>query len=189
MVLRGPGRSLATIFLPLTWQVWVLHVAIMCFGGAVILFIEATAAYVRAPGCGGGHEDEGDEEGEPVELSLDGLLKSIYAALIHFLWNGPKHEPRTHLGRIALFALSFHTLVIAASYTASLAGFLATPVSVPLVVLSFKSIQTSPLTSLEGRLCVLQSAEVAALRHGSRPICPCLVFDGQEQGNKTEAPA
>ena len=54
MVLRGPGRSLATIFLPLTWQVWVLHVAIMCFGGAVILFIEATAAYVRAPGCGGG---------------------------------------------------------------------------------------------------------------------------------------
>ena len=54
LVLRGAGRSLATIFLPLTWQVWVLHVAIMCFGGAVILFIEATAAYVRAPGCGGG---------------------------------------------------------------------------------------------------------------------------------------
>ena len=62
-----------------------------------------------------------------------------------------------------LFALSFHVLVITASYTASLASYLATSNPVPVEVLTFHSIETSPLTSIEGKLCVLQSAEVTSL--------------------------
>eukprot|EP00291_Cryptomonas_curvata_P019850 CAMPEP_0172158522 /NCGR_PEP_ID=MMETSP1050-20130122/4420_1 /TAXON_ID=233186 /ORGANISM="Cryptomonas curvata, Strain CCAP979/52" /LENGTH=503 /DNA_ID=CAMNT_0012827925 /DNA_START=62 /DNA_END=1573 /DNA_ORIENTATION=+ len=156
--------SLATIFLPLTWQVWLLHVAMMVFGAAAILFMEATGAYLRRGGAGddadsdsgGGGSEEGGGGGR---LSANGLLKSVYAALIHFLWNGPQHETKTAGGKLALFGLCFHTLIIAASYTASLAGFLSTPSSVPIVVLSFDSIQNSPLSSLAGRLCVLQSAQ------------------------------
>jgi hypothetical protein len=161
----GGAASLATIFLPLTWQVWLLHIAMMVFGAAAILFMEATGAYLRHGGgddadsdSGGGGSEEGDGG---RRLSINGLLKSVYAALIHFLWNGPKHDTRTAGGKLALFGLCFHTLIIAASYTASLAGFLSTPSSVPIVVLSFDSIQNSPLSSLAGRLCVLQSAQAS----------------------------
>jgi hypothetical protein len=165
---RRSGRSLATIFLPLTWQVWLLHVAMMVFGAAAILFMEATGAYLRGGGAGddadsdsgGGGSEEGGGGGR---LSANGLLKSVYAALIHFLWNGPQHDTKTAGGKLALFGLCFHTLIIAASYTASLAGFLSMPSSVPIVVLSFDIIQSSPLSSLAGRLCVLQSAQVSGL--------------------------
>jgi hypothetical protein len=159
---------MGTIFLPLTWQVWLLHVAMMILGAAAILFMEATGAYLRRGGAdadadGGAGGVEG--AGGGGRLSANGLIKSVYAALIHFLWNGPQHETRTAGGKLALFGLCFHTLIIAASYTASLAGFLSTPSRVPIVVLSFDSIQNSPLSSLTGRLCVLQSAQVGgALR-------------------------
>ena len=70
--------------------------------------------------------------------------------------------PRHIAGKLALFALSFHVLIITASYTASLAGYLATSNPVPVEVLTFQSIETSPLTSIQGKLCVLQSAEVTS---------------------------
>ena len=99
----------------------------MAIGGAALLFIEATASYARSG------EQAGDDADEaPPRLSLNGLLKSFHASVIHFLWNGPKHDPRTAMGKLALFALSFHTLVIAASYTASLASFLATSSTLPI---------------------------------------------------------
>ncbi len=166
-------RSLATIFLPLTWQVWALHVAMMVFGAAAILFMEATGAYLRRAGA---DSDSGGGSEEGRRLSANGLLKSVYAALIHFLWNGPKHDTRTVGGRLALFGLCFHTLIIAASYTASLAGFLSTPSSVPIVVLSFDSIQTSPLSSLACKLCVLQSAQVRP-RHFPEWVARCTGLD------------
>ena len=133
---RSCCRSLATIFLPLTPMVWVLHAVMMVFGGAVLLFIEATAAYVRraADGDPSAGEGDGGDGDSPPHLCVNELLKSVYESLVHFLWNGPKHDPRTATGKLALFALSFHTLVIAASYTASLAGFLATSYSAPIEV-------------------------------------------------------
>ncbi len=165
--------SLATIFLPLTLQVWLLHVAMMIFGAAAILFMEATGAYLRGPGddadsdsAGGGSEGGGGG----MRISANGLLKSVYAALIHFLWNGPKHDTKTVGGKLALLGLSFHTLIIAASYTASLAGYLSTPSTVPIVVLSFDSIQSSPLTSLAGKLCVLQSAQASGATLPTRSL-------------------
>ena len=108
----------------------------MVAGAAILLFIESSAAYVRRPPAdeaiapGGGRG--GDAEGDAPNLSLNGLIKSTFASLVHFLWNGPKHDPRTPMGKLALFALSFHTLVVAASYTASLAGFLATSSTLPI---------------------------------------------------------
>ena len=125
---------MATIFLPLSLDVWLLHVAMMGFGGAAILFMEATASRLRCAGCVDYGEQEEGADGEP-HLSPNGLLKTFFASLVHFLWNGPKHAPRTAMGKLALFALSFHTLVIAASYTASLAGFLATSSTLPIQVL------------------------------------------------------
>jgi hypothetical protein len=158
---------MATIALPLTWQVWVLHGVTMLLGAAAILFMEATGAYLRA---GGDDEPSGEGEGERrMRLSVNGLTKSVFAALVHFLWNGPKHDPRTTGGKLALAGLSLHTLIISASYTASLAGFLATSTPIPVVVLSFSSIQSSPLTSIAGKLCVLQSAQVAPPTRISSP--------------------
>ena len=58
----------------------------------------------------------------------------MLGALWHFLWNGPKHAPRTAAGRLALLGLSLHCLVVTASYTASLAGVLSTPLLPPLEV-------------------------------------------------------
>jgi hypothetical protein len=151
-----------SIFQPFTWDVWVLHVGMMVFGAFAILFMEATGLTVRRLFIPAEDDDlPTDDDGKPMRLSANGMLKSFFASLTHFLWNGPKHEPQTAAGKVALFALSFHTLIVAASYTASLAGFLATSSPVPVVVLSFDSIKTSPLTSLTGRLCVLQSAQAS----------------------------
>jgi hypothetical protein len=125
--------SLGTIFLPLDLNVWLLHIAMMVAGAAILLFIEATGDYVRRSGSES-RCDPGYDTAHPPNLSLNGLIKGVWAAFTHFLWNGPKHDPRTAMGKLALFALSFHTLVIAASYTASLAGFLATSSTLPVEV-------------------------------------------------------
>ena len=123
-----PRFSLATIFLPLSRDVWLLHIAMMVVGAACILVMEATANHVRrAGGCV-------DAEALP-SINPNEFLKGFFASFAHFLWNGPKHDPRTPMGKLALFALSFHTLVIAASYTASLAGFLATSSTLPIQAL------------------------------------------------------
>jgi hypothetical protein len=117
----------------------------MVAGAAILLFIEATGNYVRCGGENGGaaaNDVSGTirEDNEPTpNFSLNGLIKGVWAAFTHFLWNGPKHDPRTPMGKLALFALSFHTLIIAASYTASLAGFLATSSTVPIEVSSDSS--------------------------------------------------
>ena len=139
----------------------------MVAGAAILLFIEATGNYVRCGGDNGGAAADDvsgtiREDNEPTpNFSLNGLIKGVWAAFTHFLWNGPKHDPRTPMGKLALFALSFHTLIIAASYTASLAGFLASSTTLPIKVYSFKQIQDSPLDSFTGKLCVLQSAQVS----------------------------
>ncbi len=44
-------------------------------------------------------------------------------------------------GKWALTGLSFHMLIIAASYTAALAGFLATSYSVPVLVPAIHTVQ------------------------------------------------
>ena len=117
----------------------------MIAGAAILLFIEATGNYVRCGGENGGAAADDvsgtiREDNEPTpNFSLNGLIKGVWAAFMHFLWNGPKHDPRTPMGKLALFALSFHTLIIAASYTASLAGFLATSSTVPIEVVAFPS--------------------------------------------------
>ena len=167
--LQGYSRSLATIFLPLTWQVWLLHAAMMVLGGVAIVVIEATDPALLSRGGAAPAEgsDDGEEEAQ-YHCTPNGLLKSIHAASVHFLWNGPKHEPRTASGKLALLALSFHTLIIAASYTASLAGFLASSATLPVKVYSFKEIQNSPLGSFTGKLCVLQSAQVPPRLPGVR---------------------
>jgi hypothetical protein len=126
-------------------NVWLLHIAMMIAGAAILLFIEATGNYVRCGGENGGAAADDvsgtiREDNEPTpNFSLNGLIKGVWAAFMHFLWNGPKHDPRTPMGKLALFALSFHTLIIAASYTASLAGFLATSSTVPIEVSSDSS--------------------------------------------------
>ena len=51
-------------------------------------------------------------------------------------------------------------VVMGASYTASLAAFLATSTSVPIVVEAFGSITASPAALPQGRICMLQSAQV-----------------------------
>jgi hypothetical protein len=151
--------SLYSIFQPFTWEVWALHVAMMVFGAAAILFMEATGKHVRTLLIDGDPDDDG-EGGKPMRLSANGFVKSVFASLTHFLWNGPKHDPQSVAGKAALFALSFHTLIIAASYTASLAGFLATSSPIPIIVTSYHSIKISPITSLTGKLCVLEASQV-----------------------------
>ena len=150
-----------SIFQPFSWAVWALHVAMMIFGAAAILFMEATGKHVRSLLLDGDPDAADGEGGKRMRLSANGMIKSAFASLTHFLWNGPKHDPQSVAGKVALFALSFHTLIVAASYTASLAGFLATSSPVPVVVLSFDSIRTSPIASITGRLCVLQSAQAS----------------------------
>jgi hypothetical protein len=149
---------MVTIFSPLSGQIWGMHVLMMVFGGLAILFMEATGDLVRSRTA---PTDASDGEGG--DLSVDGVLVTMFEALAHFLWNGPKHDPRTVGGKVAILALSLHTLIIAATYTASLAGILSTSSKVPVVVLSFRSIQKSPLTSITGKLCVLQAAQVRAV--------------------------
>ncbi len=167
-----------SIFQPFTWEVWALHVAMMVFGAFAILFMEATGKRMEATGkhvrsllIDADPEADDGEGGKPMRLSANGLIKSVFASLTHFLWNGPKHDPQSVSGKVALFALSFHTLIIAASYTASLAGFLATSTPVPVVVLSFDSIKTSPLASLTGRLCVLESAQASGANPETGTCC------------------
>jgi hypothetical protein len=134
-----------------------MHAIMMIVGGTAILLMEATGDYV---GSRAAADDAGDGEGGGEGLSVDGVLETVFAAVAQFLWNGPKHAPQTVGGKVALFALSFHTLVIGASYTASLTGILSTSYKEPVVVLAFSSIKKSPLTSITGKLCVLQSAQV-----------------------------
>ncbi len=130
--------SLGTILLPLSPDVWLLHVSMMVAGAACILFMESTANLVRRVG-GLVDDNQPDPDAEPLpSINPNEFLKSFYASFAHFLWNGPKHAPRTAMGKLALCALSFHTLVIAASYTASLAGFLATSSTLPIEVLCMR---------------------------------------------------
>ena len=150
-----------SIFQPFRWEVWALHIAMMFFGAAAILFMEVTGKHVRHLLIDPDPDADDGEGGKPMRLSANGLIKSFFASFTHFLWNGPKHGPQSAAGKAALFALSFHTLIVAASYTASLAGFLATSSPVPVVVLSYDSIRTSPIASITGRLCVLESAQAS----------------------------
>ena len=156
---------MGNIFMPLTWQVWVLHAFLVTFCGAAIWLMEATSpaelgrysakwrqrrgsAFTRAllGRPSGEHDRPLVEGGDSNELrSVDGLLTSIYAAWHVFFWNGPFHEPRTAGGKLAQFALSFHVLIITSSYTASLAGYLATRYAEPVLVPSFSYF--TPLSS------------------------------------------
>ena len=146
---------MGTIFLPLTWQVWLLHLLMIVFGGLAIVAMEATSkdSLLNA------HMDQREENSEG-DYSPNGILMSTYKSIIHFLWNGPVHMPNTGGGKLALFGLSFHTLIIAASYTASLAGFLSTSSTLPIEIYSFQEVQSSGPSSVKGKLCVLQSAQV-----------------------------
>ncbi len=150
---------MGAIFSPLLPEIWVLHVAMMVFGGTAILFMEATRDHLNSnPAPADAGASDSGEEG--AGLSVEGVLVTIFAALAHFLWNGPKHDPQTIGGKVAILALSLHTLIIAAFYTASLAGILSTSAREPVVVMSFGSIRRAPLSSITGKLCVLQSAQV-----------------------------
>ena len=185
---------MSTIFLPLSWQVWLLHLAMIALGGTAIAVIEATSIdriqrrrtargrRIETPGAGVGEEGgEADGADSDTGCGPSALLLSVYAAVIQFLWNGPQHEARTAGGKLALLALSFHTLVIAASYTASLAGFLASSTTLPVEVYSFAQMRSSSPSSVKGRLCVLQAAQVNGA--GARSLgtgsgadgapCPC----------------
>ncbi len=97
-------------------QVWLFHLLTMFLGGATIIIIESSsdAPLPRGGGRGGG--------AEPLRPTPNGALKSLFAALAHFLWNGQKHAVRTPGGRVALVALSLHTVIMGATYTGSLAG-------------------------------------------------------------------
>ena len=69
----------------------------MALGALTILFMEATGSSIRA-------------NVGPMRPTPNGALKSAFAALTHFLWNGGKHDPHTAGGQTALFALSLHTV-------------------------------------------------------------------------------
>ena len=91
---------MGNIFMPLTWQVWVLHAFLVTFCGAAIWLMEATSpaelgrysakwrqrrgsAFTRAllGRPSGEHDRPLVEGGDSNELrSVDGLLTSIYAA-------------------------------------------------------------------------------------------------------------
>ena len=129
----------------------------MILGAGAILFIEATE--IRSAKS----DDEGNEGSDRLHLSANGAIKSMFASATHFLWNGPKHAVHTAMGKLALSALSFHTVIIAASYTASLAAFLATYRQLSVVVDSFEQIRNplTSFTSLAGKLCLLQSSQAS----------------------------
>jgi hypothetical protein len=157
---------MGAIVSPFSWDIWVMHVVMMVFGGTTILFMEATRGLLTStppsPPEADAHDDSSDGGKEGGELSVDGVLVTMFSALTHFLWNGPKHDPQTIGGKVAIFALSFHTVIFTAYYTASLTGILSTSHKEPVVVLSFSSIKRSPLSTITGKLCVLQSAQVRA---------------------------
>ena len=100
-----PLSSLAILTLPLRWTVWLLHGILTVFSGWAILIIEATASHVRGEdkevpvGEPRKHVQGEESEEEPDPISVDGLLRSAYLAVTHFLWDGPKHNPRTVMGK------------------------------------------------------------------------------------------
>lgn len=105
------------MFQPLANEVWLAHAAFLVVSGLVLALIEGTNPDRPGPGCGGGRR---------AGCGPGALLESVHTAAAHFLWNNPRHEPRTLAGRLVLLALCFHAVVVAASYTASLTSFLAT---------------------------------------------------------------
>jgi hypothetical protein len=151
---RPRRRSLGTIFQPFSAQVWLMHLFMMAAVGLAIVAMEATADGL--PAARAAHRRAGSSCARP----LDGALRGAHAAVVHFLFYAPRHRPRTAGGRLALAALSFHALVMSASYQAALAGFMSTSAPLPTEVGGFAAVERAALPPRPGdRVCMLQAAQ------------------------------